>query len=84
LRRGTVKRDLAKEFGHALRQLRQARRFTQEALSERAEISVEYLSRIERGLHKSPPSWRILERLGRALGVVVEKRGMSWTIKLAA
>ncbi|MCS6817962.1 MAG: helix-turn-helix domain-containing protein [Blastocatellia bacterium] len=79
-----MRRDLAKEFGRALRELRQARRLTQEALSERVEISVEYLSRIERGLHKSPPSWSVLERLGRALGVVVEKRGMSWTIKLAA
>jgi transcriptional regulator with XRE-family HTH domain len=77
-------RDLAKEFGHALRQLRQARRLTQEALSERADISVEYLSRIERGLPKSPPSWSVLERLGRALGVIVEKRDTSWTIKLAA
>jgi|DewCreStandDraft_3_1066083.scaffolds.fasta_scaffold01960_6 transcriptional regulator with XRE-family HTH domain len=79
-----MKRDLAKEFGQAVRQLRQARRFTQEALSERAEISVEYLSRIERGLPKSPPSWNVLERLGRALGVIVEKHDTSWTIKLAA
>jgi transcriptional regulator with XRE-family HTH domain len=77
-------RNLAKEFGHALRQLRQARRLTQEALSERAEISVEYLSRIERGLPKSPPSWSVSERLGRALGVTIKKRDTSWTITLDA
>ncbi len=79
-----MKKDLAKEFGQALRQLRRARRLTQEALSEKADISVEYLSRIERGLPKSPPSWSVLERLGRALGVVIEKRDHSWTLKLAA
>lgn len=79
-----MKEELAKEFGKAIRQWRRARRLTQEKLAESAEVTTEYISHIERGLTKSPPSWRVLYKLADALGVVAEAHDHSWTIKLAA
>lgn len=80
----TGQRECAKEFGRALRRLRQARRLTQEKLAESVEVTTEYISRIERGLTKSPPSWGVLSRLIRALKVEVIAHDHSWTIRLAA
>lgn len=73
---------VAKEFGKAVRQLRLARELTQERLAEAADISVEYVNKIERGLTKSPPSWAILWRLARALRVEIVMGKNNWTLRL--
>lgn len=80
----TGEKEYAKEFGRALRQLRRARRLTQEKLAESVEVTTEYISRIERGLTKSPPSWGVLSRLARTLKIEVVAHDHSWTIRLAA
>src|SRR5579859_2030535 len=53
--------------GQALRRLRKDKGFTLEELSERAEISVSYLSHIERGTRQAPLT--TLEILARILGI---------------
>jgi len=73
---------LAKEFGKAVRQLRLARDLTQERLAEAADISVEYVHKIERGLTKSPPSWAVLRRLASALRVEIVRGETSWSLRL--
>lgn len=50
-------------FGQRLRALRQSRELTQAKLAERIDISVDYLSKIERGL--ASPSFAIIENLSR-------------------
>ncbi len=55
--------DLKGVFGRRLRHLRQSRDLTQAALSERIGISLDYLSKIERGL--ASPSFFIIEKLSR-------------------
>lgn len=55
--------DLKGVFGRRLRQLRQSRDLTQAALSERLGISLDYLSKIERGL--ASPSFFVIEKLSR-------------------
>lgn len=72
---------LAKEFGKAVRLLRLMRDMTQEQLAEIADISVEYVSKIERGSTKSPPSWVVLSRLAEALRVEIVKSEKSWTLR---
>ena len=61
-------RDL---FGQRIRLLRRERGLTQEQLAERAEISIDFLSLIERG--KNSPSFENLEDLAEALDVTVAK-----------
>lgn len=53
--------------GQALRRLRKERGFTLEELAERAEISVSYLSHIERGTRQAPLT--TLESLAQILGM---------------
>ena len=53
--------------GQALRKLRKEKGFTLEELAERAEISVSYLSHIERGTRQAPLT--ALESLAHVLGV---------------
>lgn len=53
--------------GQALRQLRKERGFTLEELAERAEISVSYLSHIERGTRQAPLT--TLESVAQILGM---------------
>ena len=53
--------------GGSLRRLRKEKGFTLEELSERAEISVSYLSHIERGTRQAPLT--TLEILARILGI---------------
>lgn len=55
--------DLKGVFGRRLRHLRQSRDLTQAALSERIGISLDYLSKIERGL--ASPSFFVIEKLSR-------------------
>ena len=54
-------------FGPRLRSLRQSRQLTQAALAERIDISVDYLSKIERGL--ASPSFAVIEHLSGVLQV---------------
>jgi transcriptional regulator with XRE-family HTH domain len=61
--------DLRTKFGRRVRALRETRGLTQEQLAERAEISVDFLSLIERG--RNSPSFENLEALARALGLGV-------------
>jgi transcriptional regulator with XRE-family HTH domain len=54
-------------FGHRLRELRAERGVSQSALAERAEVTPEYVSRIERG--RVGPSLVVIQRIATALGV---------------
>jgi transcriptional regulator with XRE-family HTH domain len=59
----------AQLFGRRLRELRQARDLTQEALAEAADLSGNYISDLELGL--KVPSLTIIVRLSQALDVAV-------------
>ncbi len=59
--------DIYAQAGAALRHLRKEKGFTLEELSERAEISLSYLSHIERGTRQAPLT--TLETLTRILGI---------------
>jgi transcriptional regulator with XRE-family HTH domain len=61
--------SLRQQFGHRIRTLRLRKRLTQEALAERAKLSVDFLSLIERG--RNSPSFENLEMLASALDVPV-------------
>jgi len=54
-------------FGTRIRGLRRSANLTQERLAEKAKISVDFLSLIERG--RNSPSFENIENLARALGV---------------
>ena len=66
LKETTLLRD---QFGNRIRVLRGRLALTQEQLAERAGISVDFLSLIERG--KNSPSFENLDGLAAALGVTV-------------
>lgn len=59
--------DISRQFGRILRELRVAKGLTQEELAFRADMSVPYLSDIERG--RSSPSLALIVDLALALGV---------------
>jgi len=61
--------QLREKFGQRVRRLRGERDLTQEQLAERAGISVDFLSLIERG--KNAPSFENLDELADALEVTV-------------
>ena len=61
--------QLREKFGQRVRSLRAERGLTQEQLAERAGISVDFLSLVERG--KSSPSFENLEEIADALEVSV-------------
>jgi transcriptional regulator with XRE-family HTH domain len=61
----------AKWFGEKIREEREDRRCTQEALAARARMSRPFLGRIERG--KQVPSVEVAMRLAWALGVPVQR-----------
>ena len=63
--------DLKKQFSVRLRLLRIQQQMTQEQLAAAANISVDFLSLIERG--KNSPSFANLEKLARALKVPVQE-----------
>ena len=54
-------------LGKAIRQLRQEREMTQEALAHVAGVTVSHLSTIERG--HSNPTWATVKAIAAALGV---------------
>ena len=61
----------SKRFAMKLKDLRQARSMTQEALAKKAGVSRAYLARLEMGRH-DPPLSR-LQKLAKALGVGLAK-----------
>jgi len=63
--------DLRKKFGKRLQTLRRQAGLTQEQLAEAAEISVDFLSMVERGINA--PSFENLEKLAKALGVSIQE-----------
>jgi XRE family transcriptional regulator, regulator of sulfur utilization len=66
------KRDpILRAFGQCVAKNRQARRFSQEALAERADLNRTYLSDIERGVRN--PGIRNVIRLAKALGIKTAK-----------
>ena len=60
-------KDLQTQFGLQVRSQRKLRDLTQEDLAERAGLSAEYISHIERGL--ASPSFRTVAALSDALKV---------------
>ena len=60
-----------REFGVALKKIRIERGFTQEVLAEKAQLHVNYVSMIERGL--SPPALDTICSLADALSVPVSR-----------
>jgi transcriptional regulator with XRE-family HTH domain len=59
--------SLRVSFGKRIRALRMRAGLSQEDLAESAEISVDFVSLVERGINA--PSFETLERLAAALGV---------------
>jgi transcriptional regulator with XRE-family HTH domain len=60
---------LREQFGKKLLSIRQQRRLTQEEFAELTEISVDFLSLIERGINA--PSFETLEQLAKRLDLSV-------------
>lgn len=63
-------KHLKTQFGKRLQNLRKQKDMTQEQLAEKALISVDFLSLIERGINA--PSFDTLEKLAIALDVPVK------------
>jgi transcriptional regulator with XRE-family HTH domain len=63
--------DIRKKFGTRLRKLRREADLTQEQLASAADVSVDFLSLVERGINA--PSFDNLEKIARALGVTVRE-----------
>ena len=60
---------LRKRFGERLRQIRLKRRMSQERFAETLDISVDFLSLIERG--RNAPSFETLDKMAKRLRVPV-------------
>jgi len=60
---------LRKKFGLRLRDIRVQRRMTQEQFAEALDISVDFLSLVERGI--SAPSFETLDKISRRLRIPV-------------
>jgi transcriptional regulator with XRE-family HTH domain len=63
--------NLRKDFGKRIRALRIKANLTQEQLAELANISVDFLSMVERGINA--PSFDTLEKIANALHVPVRE-----------
>ena len=63
--------DIIRIFAENLRAERARRQFSQEVLAEKADITPEYLARIEH--EKYSPSLVVIVRLAKALGVTIDK-----------
>lgn len=62
---------LKTQFGKRIRQLRMQKQLTQEQLAELADLSVDFISLIERG--RNSPSFDNLEKLAKSLGVSIQE-----------
>ena len=60
---------LREKFGRRLRQIRTQRRMTQEQFAETLDISVDFLSLMERG--RNAPSFETLDKLSKRLKLPV-------------
>jgi transcriptional regulator with XRE-family HTH domain len=60
-------------LGKAIRQLREKRGMTQEALAQDAGVTVGHMSMIERG--HSNPTWGTVKGIAEALGVTIAELG---------
>jgi transcriptional regulator with XRE-family HTH domain len=60
---------LRKQFGTRLRQIRDQRRMTQERFAETLNLSVDFLSLVERGINA--PSFETLEKIAKRLKMPV-------------
>jgi transcriptional regulator with XRE-family HTH domain len=56
---------LKQKFGKRLRQIREQRRMTQERFAETLDLSVDFLSLIERG--RNAPSFETLDKIAKRL-----------------
>jgi len=59
--------ELNKRLGERIKKIRKARKMTQAKLAERSNLSVEYISRLERGI--GHPSFKTLTAIANALEV---------------
>lgn len=59
----------SQQFGQVIKALRKNRQFTQEILSEKADIGVQYISRIENG--SANPTLKIISALATAFEVAL-------------
>ena len=62
-------KSVLEQLGQMIKALRKKRQFTQEDLSEKADIGVQYISRIENG--SANPSLKIVSSLAAALEVTL-------------
>ena len=62
-------KSASEHFGQMIKALRKNRQFTQEDLSEKADIAVQYISRIENG--RVNPTLKIVSALAAALEVAL-------------
>jgi transcriptional regulator with XRE-family HTH domain len=60
---------LKQKFGKRLREIREQRRLTQEQFAETLDLSVDFLSLIERG--RNAPSFETLDRIAKRLRMSV-------------
>jgi len=63
--------DLRNKFGKKLRRIRRDRDMTQEQLAEAIGVTLDFISRMERGLDAA--SFETLDKLAKALGVPVSE-----------
>jgi transcriptional regulator with XRE-family HTH domain len=63
--------SLRKRFGERLRHIRLSRRLTQEQFAETLNISVDFLSLMERG--RNAPSFETLDRISKRLRMPVSE-----------
>jgi DNA-binding XRE family transcriptional regulator len=66
-----IKKDLAKSFGVILQNRRKSAKMSQEKLSEKADVDVKMISRIETFIRN--PSLNLADSLANALGVPLSK-----------
>ena len=59
--------DIRKRFGRRVRELRNARGWSQEELADRADLHRTYISAVERGVRN--PTIMVIERIAKALKV---------------
>lgn len=62
--------DLSKQLGERMKQIRKTAKLTQERLAEKTGLSVEYISRLERGV--SQPSLKTLGLMAKFLNIAVK------------
>ncbi|MFQ5456388.1 MAG: helix-turn-helix domain-containing protein [Nitrospirota bacterium] len=61
---------LAKELGGRIKKIRKAAKLTQEKLAEKTGLSVEYISRLERGV--AQPSFKTMTIIAESLSVTIK------------